>query len=61
MERKLQSREITQKQYNKWEQELEEEEWEDQENYHIEGLRLWGAMERQAISDAAWRARNAAR
>jgi hypothetical protein len=61
MERKLQSREITQKQYNKWEQELEEEEWEDQENYHIEGLRLWGSMERQAISDAAWRARNAAR
>jgi len=61
MERKLRCGEITRKAYNKWVQECEEEEWEDQENYHIEGLRLWEATERQALSDAAWRARNAAR
>ena len=61
MERKLRSGEITRKAYNLWVQECEEEEWEDQENYHIEGLRLWEATERLAISDAAWRARNATR
>jgi len=61
MERKLRCGEITRKAFNKWDQEREEEEWEDQENYHIEGLRLWEATERQALSDAAWRARNAAR
>jgi len=61
MERKLRSGEITRKAYNKWVQEREEEEWEDQENYHIEGLRLWEATERQAMSDASWRARNATR
>jgi len=61
MERKLRSGEITRKAYNLWVQECEEEEWEDQENYHIEGLRLWEATERVAMSDAAWRARNATR
>ena len=61
MDRKLLARQITTKEYNKWQQQREEEEWEDQENYHIEGLRLWGSMERQAISDAAWRARNSLR
>ena len=61
MERKFRSGEITRKEYNKWEQEREEEEWEDQENYHIEGLRVWGSMERQAVSDAAWRTRKAER
>jgi len=61
MERKLRSREITIKEYNKWQQDCEEEEWEDQENYHIEGLRLYASMERQSLADAAWRARNAER
>jgi len=61
MDRKLQRGEITRKQFNKWQQEREEEEWEDQENYHIEGLRLYGSMERQAITDAAWVARKALR
>lgn len=61
MERKLRCGEITRKAYNKWDQEREEEEWEEQENYHCEGMRICESIERQNLADAAWRARKAER
>jgi len=65
MKAKLASGKISRKQFIAWEMAKEEEEWEDQDNYHAEGLRIWEAEERHSLTrmreEASWKARKEAR
>jgi len=61
MKRKLQAGEITKREYRIWEIELQEEEWEEQEEYHTSGLQIWDSMERISIAERARLARKAER
>jgi hypothetical protein len=65
MKAKLASGKISRKQFIAWEMAKEEEEWEDQDNYHAEGLRIWEREESRQINfkkaEAEWKARKEAR
>lgn len=61
MKRKLQAGEITKHEYRIWEIELQEEEWEEQDDYHTSGLQIWSSMERASIAERARIARKAER
>jgi len=61
MERKHQSGEITEKEFNEWYWAHEEEEWEEQDAYHMSGLQLYETIEHQSKAKKAWLMRKKAR
>ena len=65
MNANLASGKITRKQFRAWEIAKQEEEWENDDNYHHEGLRLWEAEERHSLTqmraEAEWKARKESR
>jgi hypothetical protein len=61
MERKRQSGEITEKEFSEWYWAREEEEWEEQDAYHLSGLQLYESIEHQHKATKAWMMRKKAR
>jgi hypothetical protein len=61
MERKRQSGEITEKEFSEWHWARKEEEWEEQDAYHLSGLQLYESTEHQHKAKKAWMMRKTAR
>lgn len=61
MNRKLRAGEISGKQFNKWLFEKQDEEYSNDDDYHMSGLRLFEAMEEERIATSEWIARKKAR
>ncbi len=62
MEAKLNNKEISLREYLEWQWERKEEEWEEEDNYHADGLAIWSAQENERIKEAKerreWEERN---
>jgi hypothetical protein len=61
MKDKLASGKISLKEYNKWEWEKQEEEWEEEDAYMMDGWRYYEEQVNYARAEAEWKARKEAR